>query len=187
MKNGNTLSLGQQANWHATVLKALPRDIEPELARNWELNGAALTRVLREALCPLHVIDCDTAPFVPSGWSVQHHQKFGMWKWDPSKAELFFADAQQNGQVLKGDTFRKEVAKKFVFNANVLDYLLANPHLIPEEWKGKSIFFWGTVYRRSSGRLYVRYLFWNGGSWDWISRCLDEGWGDGDPALVRAS
>jgi hypothetical protein len=51
-KDKNTLSLGQQANFHAAVLKALPRDIDPELAQNWERNGGSLTRILREALIP---------------------------------------------------------------------------------------------------------------------------------------
>lgn len=50
--HGNTLSLGQQANFIAAVAKALPRDINPEVARGWEQNGEALTKVLREALCP---------------------------------------------------------------------------------------------------------------------------------------
>ncbi len=50
--SGNTLSLGQQANFIAAVAKALPRDIDPDIARNWEQNGEALTKVLREALCP---------------------------------------------------------------------------------------------------------------------------------------
>jgi len=52
MKNGNTLSLAQQANFHAAVLKALPRDIAPGVARGWEMNGESLTRVLRKALVP---------------------------------------------------------------------------------------------------------------------------------------
>jgi hypothetical protein len=51
-KHENTLSLGAQANFHAAVLKALPRDIDPTVAHAWETNGAALTRVLRSALCP---------------------------------------------------------------------------------------------------------------------------------------
>jgi len=38
-------------------------------------------------------------------------------------------------------------------NANVLDYLLAHPELIPEDWKNKYVFFWGTIYRYSSGGL----------------------------------
>ncbi len=51
-RHGNTLSLDQQANFHAAVLKALPRQINPQIARDWELNGEVLTRLLRGALCP---------------------------------------------------------------------------------------------------------------------------------------
>ena len=58
LSKGNTLSLGQQANWHAAVIKALPRDIGPELALNWERNGEALTKVLREALIPPKETEC---------------------------------------------------------------------------------------------------------------------------------
>lgn len=52
MPRGNTLSPSQQAHLIAAVIKALPRDIGPEIASNWERNGKALTKVLREALCP---------------------------------------------------------------------------------------------------------------------------------------
>ena len=52
-RHGNTLSLAQQANFHAAVLKALPRDIEPNTATAWERNGEGLTCVLRDVLFPL--------------------------------------------------------------------------------------------------------------------------------------
>jgi hypothetical protein len=51
--SGNTLSLGQQANFHAAVIKALPRNISPEAALAWEKNGDKLTEALASALCPL--------------------------------------------------------------------------------------------------------------------------------------
>lgn len=50
MTNGNTLSLDQQANFHAAVLKALPRKVNPKHARAWERNARSLTRVLQRAL-----------------------------------------------------------------------------------------------------------------------------------------
>lgn len=56
-RTGNTLSLGQQANWHAAVLKALPRDIDSDTALNWERNGDALTKILRETLCPNQAVN----------------------------------------------------------------------------------------------------------------------------------
>ena len=51
--SGNTLSLGQQANFHAAVIKALPRDITPSDALVWEKNGEKLSVALASALCPL--------------------------------------------------------------------------------------------------------------------------------------
>ena len=134
-----------------------------------------------------HVIDCDADPFVPDGWSVEEHQKGGSFQRDASKVELWLANGQKNGKVLKGNKLRKEMAKKVPFNACALDYLLANPHLIPEEWKGKYVFFWGTVYRRRAGLLYVRYLCWSGDGWDWSNRCLDDDWDEYYPAALRAS
>jgi hypothetical protein len=134
-----------------------------------------------------HVIDCDADPFTPDGWKVEEHKKGGNVQWDGSKVSLWLANGQQNGKVLEGNKLRKEVAKKVPFNANMLDYLLANPHLIPEEWKGKYVFFWGTVYRNSRGHLYVRYLYWSGSRWYWGDFWLDLGFFGYIPAAVPAS
>lgn len=68
-----------------------------------------------------------------------------------------------------------------------MDFYLANPHLIPEEWKGKAVFFWGTIYRDADGHLCVRYLYWRGGGWDWGYRWLDYVWDGDGPAAVPAS
>ncbi|MSU74806.1 hypothetical protein EXS57_03455, partial [Candidatus Kaiserbacteria bacterium] len=103
-----------------------------------------------------HVIDCDANPFNPwanDGFTIEEHQKGGQWKFDPKQVEFFLASGQKDGKVIEGNKLRKELAKKSVFNANVLDYLLAHPELIPDEWKTdgngntRYIFFWGTVYR----------------------------------------
>lgn len=134
-----------------------------------------------------HTIDCDAYPFVPDGWEVEGHQKGGTFKWNASQVELYLASGQKNGRVVEGNKLRKELTGKPTLNANVLDYLLAHPHLIPEEWKGKAVFFWGTVYRGSSGSLCVRYLCWLGSGWGWDDNWLDDGWYDDGPALVRAS
>lgn len=136
---------------------------------------------------PDHAIDCDADPFLPQGWKVEEHTKGGHFQWDASKVELFLSSSQQNGKVVEGNKLRKELAKKPCFNANVLDYLLANPHLIPEEWKGKAVFFWGTVYRSSDGDLYVRCLCWRGDGWRWGYGWLGSDWNVGSPAALRAS
>lgn len=143
-----------------------------------------------------HVIDCDADPFNPwvsDGFTIEEHQKGGQWKFDPKQVEFFLANGQRGGKVIEGNKLRKELAKKPVFNANVLDYLLAHPELIPDEWKTdgngntRYIFFWGTIYRRRDGYLYVRYLYWNDGRWNWSNRWLGRGWRGNGPAAVRAS
>jgi len=138
-----------------------------------------------------HVIDCDTQPFVPDDWSVEEHQKGGAFKWDKEtqKDALYLSKGQAGSKYIEGNKLRKELSDKStpVLNANALDYLLANPHLIPEEWKGKYVFFWGTVYRHRDGDLYVRFLFWHGGRWHWSHSWLGSGFSGGGPAAVRAS
>ncbi|MEK7630019.1 MAG: hypothetical protein AAB432_01375 [Patescibacteria group bacterium] len=133
-----------------------------------------------------HVIDCDANPFVPDGWKVEEHQKGGQFKWDPKAIELYLSKPQRKGKTINGNDLREELKNKSVLNANVLDYLLKNSHLIPEEWKGKLVFFWGTIYRASVGRLRVRYLRWGVGGWRWSWRWLGVAWDGARPAALRA-
>jgi hypothetical protein len=134
-----------------------------------------------------HVIDCDADPFVPDDWTVEEHRKGGIFKWNAADVALYLDKDQKNGKVLEGNKLRKVLVGKPVFNANVLDYLLAHPHLIPEEWKGKFVFFWGTIYRSRFGNLFVRDLAWDDGRWCWGFGWLDDVWSDDDPAAVPAS
>jgi len=133
------------------------------------------------------VIDLDAAPFVPNDWKVEEHQKGGTFRWDPVKVKLYLSKLQSKGKYIGGHDLRKELAGQPVFNARLLDYLLAHPQLIPEEWKGKYIFFWGTIYHHSSGDLCVRYLCWGDGQWQWGYDWLGSDWSVDSPAALRAS
>lgn len=133
-----------------------------------------------------HIIDCDKDPFVPQSWKVEEHIKGGHFEWDPAKIDLYLSKKQKKG-VIRGNDLRKELKGKPVFNANALDYLLSNQHLIPEEWKGKFMFFWGTIYRSSTGGLAVRYLSWGVSRWRWNYRWLDYDWDVSGPAALLAS
>lgn len=138
-------------------------------------------------------IDCDVAPFVPDGWKVEEHKKGGQFVFDPAKVKLYLSPNQRGGKVIEGNKLRKELANEPVLNANVLDYLLAHPGLIPVDWKKdeqgntRYIFFLGTIYRFSDGRLYVRCLYWNGDAWDWNNSWLSNDWDDHYPAALLAS
>lgn len=139
-----------------------------------------------------HLIDCDADPFVPNDWSVVEHKKGGQFKWDPARVSLYLSKSQKNRKVIRGNHLCNELKDKLVLNANVLDYLLANPHLIPKEWKDKYVFFWGTIYRDPDGDLGVRYLSWGGGRWHWHWGWLDDDWLGDDwlgayPAALLAS
>lgn len=141
------------------------------------------------------LISCSTPVFIPEGWSVLPDSEqlpnrvLGQVKFDPSKVKLHLDEGQKNGKRIQGNELRKKLVNEPVYTAHILDYLLKpeNQHLIPEEWKKKGVFFWGTIYRASNGNLYVRYLFWDGNRWDWICRWLDLDWSVYNPAVVSAS
>jgi len=130
-----------------------------------------------------HLINYDAAPFIPDGWSVEEYKKGGMFKFNPEKISLYLSKKQKKGSI-SGHDLRKDLSDKPVINVNVLDYLLAHPELIPEEWNGKYIFFWGTIYRNANGYLSVRYLYWNGSEWSWYYHWLDNGFNSDNPAAL---
>jgi hypothetical protein len=134
-----------------------------------------------------HMIDCEAYPFTPDGWKVEEHKKDKKMVWSQTSVKLHFANSQKDGNIIKGDELRKELKDESVLNANVLDYLLKNPQLIPEEWKDKAVFFWGTIYRNSDGDLCVRYLYWGDRSWNWNYGWLVNIWNSNLPALVSVS
>ena len=138
----------------------------------------------------LTLVNLDADPFIPKGWTVESHTKGGQWTWDPKEITLYLSKHQQGGKVIEGNKLRKELEAlkdTKVFNANLLDYLLKNTHLIPNEWKVKTVCFWGTIYRHSHGCLYVRYLYWYGKSWNSSDYWLDRDFRDDNPALVSAA
>ncbi len=138
-------------------------------------------------------IDCDKDPFLPNDLKVEEHKKMGNLKLDLSKVEFFLSENQKGSRAVEGNKLRKELEDLPVLNANVLDYLLEHPHLIPGEWKkderglARYIFFWGTIYYRSSGDngLFVRFLCWSGGVWKDSSYWLGQEFRNYNPAVLR--
>lgn len=138
-------------------------------------------------------INCDKTPKIPhTNWSIESHKKQGKILWEPEKISFYLSDKQKTDRII-GNDLQKGLEDKPVLNANVLDFLLENPHLIPESWKQdeqdrtRYIFFWGTIFRGSDEYLVVRDLCWGGGGW--FSGCgwLDYGFDGQSPAAVCAS
>ncbi len=143
------------------------------------------------AKVPEHIIDLDAAPFTPRYWSVEEHRKGGQFKWNPDFVELYLSNKQKSGGFISYTKLREEIKDKLILNANVLDYLLAHPYLIPERWKHINVVFWGTVYRNQDNRLSVRYLSWGdwptregSDSWSWNFFYTADNWGARTPAAL---
>ncbi|OHA60175.1 MAG: hypothetical protein A2589_00675 [Candidatus Vogelbacteria bacterium RIFOXYD1_FULL_46_19] len=149
-------------------------------------NLLGLRRGTHELRPVKYVIDCDADPFLPDGWKVEDHQQGGILKWTESLIALYLDQRQQSGRCI-GHDLRRALRNQKVLNANVLDFLLQHPELIPEEWKGKEVFFWGTIYLISDDNLCVRSLSWHGDEWRWSHFWPDFIWPNNYLAAVRAS
>jgi hypothetical protein len=134
---------------------------------------------------PGHLIDCNAHPFVPPEWFVEKHQLGGLWEFNPTKVFFYPSNRQVTGSI-EGHKLRQKLTDKSVLNANVLDYLLDHPELIPEDWKNKRIYFWGTIYRDSDGDLYVRQLDWDGSKWSWHFKWLNNIFSIGSFAAIAS-
>jgi len=129
------------------------------------------------------IINCDLPPFVPEGFTLLPdseqlpNRTKGKVKFDISKVELYLSEKQKTGYI-KGEELLRELKPKTVLTSHFLKYFLDNPELIPEEWKGKYIYFWGTLLRNPGGRRSVLYFYWFGGRWSWVYSWLDSDWHD---------
>lgn len=133
-----------------------------------------------------HIIDCDANPTIPyNGWTVEYHRRHGqLFEWNLSKIKLWLSKTQEDEQSLKGSELRNLLENQPVLNANVLDFLVKNPDLIPEEWKDKLVFFWGTIYRGTGGKIIIRCL-WFQESWSSNYLWDSHEYGSKDPAIVQ--
>ena len=158
---------------------------------------------LEPAPLPMSIIvNCDVNPRVPSGLYLDgegtEHRKMGEAVTLEKRADgklyangkeviRYRSRKQQGGSYIQGHKLRKELADVQVLNACILDALLANPQLIPEEWKSGYTYFWGTIFRNAGGYLYVRCLYWDGSRWDWSYDWLGNDWYEDNPAACLAS
>ena len=141
-----------------------------------------------------HVIEFDAVPFCPAGLTIAPDSDQiktrvrGKRNLSEISIRLHLYDGQTNGKWLNGYYLKVKLDGQEVFGAQLLDFYLEHPDLIPEDWKKKGwIFFWGTIYRDYRGNLCVRFLFWNGTRWDSRYDWLACGWLDDSPAAVSAN
>jgi len=134
------------------------------------------------------MIDCNAHPKVPDMWQLgKHSMGLGQWAWNPQKImlnDLEFVDAE----------FTEHAAiEQYCFsfgyvpaNADILDFLLEHPNLIPSEWKGKLVYFCGTTYESEDAKM-VRCLAWGGyHGWHEVLKSMeeyDDDWMDNDDEI----
>jgi hypothetical protein len=167
----------QTAKFIATVVQNMP-DVND--MQRWIEDPKSLRAALSSTFCSngkasttTHLIDLDAAAKPYNGWQPVEHQKGGQFEWDPAKVTLYLDSGQKGGKWIKGEKLQQNLASsgKVPFNANLLDYLLEHPELIPTEWKQdengntRFIFFHGTTYNDSDGDRCVRCLCWDDGRW----------------------
>ena len=125
-------------------------------------------------------IDCVMPNFVPDGLAIEEHNSEKHFRWDPKLVTLHYTKDQMKECVERGrPSHFVQLRGLRHLNANVLDYLLEHPVLIPNYWFGWGFraYFWGTIYRDlDTGRTKVRYLYRNrdSGKWDWDTDDVDD-------------
>jgi hypothetical protein len=107
-------------------------------------------------------IDLSADPFIPRAWSVAEHIPGGMIDWSREEPQLYI-DEEQKGRVVHGEILLERIRPFGPYNANLLDFFLrdGNRRFIPQEWVGKTVFFWGTKYLNHEKKSVVRYLYWD--------------------------
>lgn len=144
-----------------------------------------------------HVIDLNKQPLLVNSleWVIDHKEG-GLFEWDPKKVELALLEKQELRDGIDSYKIIEGLADKNPFNANLLDYLLEHPDLIPKQWEveltegwTREIFFWGTIYGRKGYRGFatyriVRSLEWDGSSWKGSQREVWRQFYKHDPAIV---
>jgi len=118
-------------------------------------------------------INLDVSPFIPEGLKLESHCGGPAWEFSPAKVVLCLTDSQKEKSTT-GHDLLKEIVDYHPLNANVLDYLLLRPELIPEDWKNKTIYFWGTIYSEPEDGPCVRFLYWKAGRWHSFHSCLKD-------------
>lgn len=172
------LEAGQLAELGAKILRQLPHIPGlSETAQGWIENELALRNALTSVLVPSNSFKYDKAK---EGWTLLEDVPSSTLPFTPDFVKfLKSGESSVNGNVMR------QRAKEL--NANLgqrdLEWLLGNPHLIPESERGHYLVATGTVWRGSGGLRGVPCLGWGGVGWSLHFYWLGFDW-DGIVRLV---
>ena len=173
MTNHGTASqvTGSYVEFQAAVLRALPRDIDSDVALGWTQNGESLARVLREALTPDNKPAGNTYPLsVDYERSVEKGVKAGRYDWANSNITSRNFPAERNGTAeveMKLIHFNRHISTtkalreldRMEYRPAELHELLAFGEKYPEVQRGFPVVALGSVWQNRNGHRFVSYLF----------------------------
>jgi hypothetical protein len=154
----------------------------------------------RAALPTVIEVNCDADPKCPDGLHLDRggveHKRMGIVRLERRGDQLYadgrpisrYRSHKQRHGGTAGDKLRQELASKLTPNACILDALLANQHLIPDDWKEGSTYFWSTRFGNVVGEssyVFVECLFHHDGRYYADYKALNvEDWDENDFAAV---
>jgi hypothetical protein len=155
-------------------------DVEKMCESNEKLaQFRAVLENLSEITTKKHIIDCNMEPkgsYRTEDMKLVHHQKDGLVVWERESFDLFETTGQEEetGKYLWDVIKELDESDVCVMNACVLEYLKENQALIPEEWMGYEVIFWGTHYRSGQSE-YARSLYFDENNNKWIETLVPFG------------
>ncbi len=131
----------------------------------------------------------DPAKFIGEGWSIVEQDERSL-----ALSEVNIGDIQLVTMLKDGETYvrgeekllRLKASGKIRLDAKVFQTFWENNDLIPESWRGKTVFFDGTVLRRPNGDRCVLCLCWNGVKCHWYCYWLEHDWDVRNPSAFLA-
>lgn len=187
LSGGNVLARVRQVQLGHSEIKPVAGD-----ATQW-ITINSTTIVVNLGVAPKLLFgEVEVEQHIGDGWVIVEKRADGLYV-SGRKVVLYLSKRQKGRKWLKGHELREELTGKPVLNANILDALVENPHLIPDDWKAdedgntRFIYFWGTIYRGAGDSLCVRYLFFYDGAWIRRYFWLHDIWDGSRPAASLES
>lgn len=195
--HGTPLSPGEQEAFLGAMMRAavnISHHIDPNTADGWVKNTQSLKEILaRQLVPPSRALnnDCVSITLGPTtiavnleavpkrpypeaiigthnglGWVILERHFDGLYMNDRKVVRL--ACEQRKIGSITGPALRRKLKSRAMINANILDVLAENHHLIPEDWTSVNggvccTFFLGSEYRDFRQNTYVRSIIFDAG------------------------
>jgi hypothetical protein len=193
--------LMNNANWdavNASVLQKVidnPRDAGSQFTAFLQ-NGGRVIKGVPKVIPIDRTSAFDPVAFIGEGWSIAEEDERSLALTEVDLSKVNFETMLAEGETSVGGEEKLKRLKEaghIRLDAKAFQTFWENPHLIPESFKQKTygnttcIFFDGTILRYSDGELFVLYLYWHDGKWNWHYDWLGIVWCANHPSAVLAT